>query len=95
MSYQHWRSLHLTCRMCHVRNIFIQGRPAQSFPSLTVTMTTQTQSMGYIPVLGEIRQEVLCPTPRGMRHTMHEQNWRETHMGYGVFFYNFQFHSCN
>jgi hypothetical protein len=29
--------------------------------------------MGYISVSGEIGQEVLCPTPRGMPHTVHEQ----------------------
>jgi hypothetical protein len=48
--------------------------------------------MGYITMPGEIRQEVLCPTPRGVRHPMHEQNGRETHGGYRIFFYDFQFH---
>ena len=71
-------SLHLTCHLGHIRHIFTQCCPAQPFSPLTAAMTTQAQSVGYITVSGEISQEVLCPAPRGMGHTMHEQDWRGT-----------------
>jgi len=41
-------------------------------------VSAQAQGMGYIPVLGEIGQEVLCPAPRGVRHAMYEKDWRGT-----------------
>jgi hypothetical protein len=41
---------------------------------------------------GELGQEVLCPTPRGMRHAMHKQDWRGTRIGYGISCYYFQLH---
>jgi hypothetical protein len=62
----------MTYHLLHVRYIFSQRRPAQPFPPLTATMTTQAQSMGHIPMSGEIGQEMLLPAPRGMPHTMHE-----------------------
>jgi hypothetical protein len=49
----------MTYHLLHVRYIFSQRRPAQPFPPLTATMTTQGQSMGHIPMSGEIGQEML------------------------------------